>query len=141
LPTMPKTKKSADGKRDLYLELVQEFPLRPIRSDSKLDRAIAMIDRLSDRESLAPEEDDYMDVLCGLVERYETENDPEPTVSAADMLRHLIEAKGVNQAKVAEATGINESTISEILTGKREVSRKVMRAFADYFQVDPYIFI
>jgi HTH-type transcriptional regulator / antitoxin HigA len=134
---MPKTIKSPD----LYLELVKEFPLRPIRTDDDLGRAIAMIDRLSDRDSLAPEEDDYMDVLCGLVELYETENDPEPMVSAADMLRHLIEAKGVNQTQVASATGVNESTISEILTGKRAISRKVMRTFADYFRVDPAVFI
>jgi HTH-type transcriptional regulator/antitoxin HigA len=138
---MPKTNKSAEGGRDLYLDLVREFPLRPIRSDGELGRAIAMIDRLSDRESLATEEEDYMDVLAGLVELYETENDPEPVVSAADMLRHLIESKGVNQLKVAAATGVNESTISEILASKRKVSRKVMYAFADYFRVDPAVFI
>ena len=77
-----------------------------------------MIDRLSDRESLAPEEDDYMDVLAGLVELYETENDPEPTVSAADMLRHLIEAKGVNQLKVAEATGTGALRLSGSRAGE-----------------------
>ena len=29
-----------------YFDLVREFPLRPIRSDRELDRAIAVIDRL-----------------------------------------------------------------------------------------------
>ena len=43
-------------------------------------------------------------------------------------LLHLIAAKGVTQAKVAGATGVTESTLSEILSGKREVSRKVMRS-------------
>jgi HTH-type transcriptional regulator / antitoxin HigA len=124
-----------------YLDLVREFPLRPIRADADLDRAVAMLDRLSDRESLAPEEDDYLEVLATLVEAYETAHEPEPVVSAAEMLRHLIEAKGVTQAEVAGATGVNESTISEVLSGKREVGRKVMHALADYFRVDPAVFL
>ena len=127
--------------RGPYLDLVRELPLRPLRSEADLDRAIAMIDRLSDRASLAPEEDDYLEVLAVLVEAYETEHEPEPVVSTAAMLRHLIEAKGVTQAEVAGATGAGESTISEVLSGKREVSRKVMRALADYFRVDPAVFL
>ena len=141
MPTTPDKVVSNHDERDLYMDLIREFPLRPLRSDAELDRAVAMIDRLSDREELAPEEEDYLDVLAGLVEAYETEHDPEPVVSAADMLRLLIEAKGVTQAKVAGATNLNESTISEILSGKREVSRKAMHAFADYFHVDPAVFV
>ncbi len=37
---------------DRYLGLIQELPLRPIRSEAELDRAIAMLDSLSDRETL-----------------------------------------------------------------------------------------
>jgi transcriptional regulator with XRE-family HTH domain len=36
-----------------------------------------------------------------------------PAVEDKDMLRHLIEAKGVTQLALAEATGIAESTISK----------------------------
>ena len=141
MPTTRGKVASNHDERDPYLDLVREFPLRPLRSEADLDAAVAMIDRLSDREELAPEEDDYLEVLATLVETYETEHEPEPVVSAADMLRHLIAAKGVTQAKVAGATGVNESTLSEILSGKREVSRKVMRALADYFCVDPAVFL
>ena len=141
MPAEFKTMKPSDGERDLYLDLVREVPLRPIRSDGDLARAIAMIDRLSDRESLGDDEDDYLDVLSGLVERYESETEPEPVVSPADMLRHLIEAKGSSQVAVAAATGISESTLSEILTGKRGISRKAMRSLGEYFRVDPAIFL
>lgn len=132
---------SANADLDLYLDLIVEFPLRPIRSEEELDKAIAMIDRLSDRDSLAIEEEDYLGVLSTLVETYETEHEPKPVVSAADLLRFLIESQGVPQSKVAADTGVAESTISEILCGKREISRKVMLVFAPYFRVDPAIFI
>ena len=61
----------ASGER--YLELVREFPLRRLRSEADLDRAVAMLDKLCDlrEDHLSPEEDEYMDVLGALVEQYE----------------------------------------------------------------------
>jgi HTH-type transcriptional regulator / antitoxin HigA len=100
---------------DRYFDLVLQFPLRPIRSDEDLDKAICMVDTLLDRRDLSAEEEDYLDVLGDLIERYENDAHPMPPVSDADMLRHLIEAKGVSQTEVAEATEIAVSTISEVL--------------------------
>jgi HTH-type transcriptional regulator / antitoxin HigA len=34
--------------RSNYLELIQRFPLRPLRNDADLDAAIAVIDELID---------------------------------------------------------------------------------------------
>ena len=48
---------------DNYLALVRAFPLRPIRSEAELDRAIAVIDSLIAREDLDLEQEDYLDVL------------------------------------------------------------------------------
>ncbi len=83
---------------------------------------------------------DYRDVLGGLVEAYETERDPEPVIPAAEMLWHLIESKGVTQATVAAETGVGESTLCEVLKGKRAISRKAMRSLADYSRVDTSVF-
>jgi hypothetical protein len=65
-----------------------------------------MVDSLLDRRDLTPEEDDCLEVLGDLVERYESEAHPMPPVSDADMLRHLIDAKAVSQTEVSAATGI-----------------------------------
>jgi len=125
---------------DRYLQLIQRFPLRPIRSDAELNEAIRMIDSLLDRRDLAPEEEDYLDVLGDLVERYESEAHPMAPVSDAEMLRHLIEAKGVSQTAVAKATGIADSTISEAVSGKRALNRSHIGKLARYFAVSPDVF-
>jgi HTH-type transcriptional regulator/antitoxin HigA len=57
------------------------------------------------------------------------------------MLRHLIEAHDITQARVSEETGIAESTISAILSGKRGLSRNHVVALARYFKVSPAVFI
>ncbi len=138
---MPMTTKRKAGKdRDIYLKLVQRVPLRPIRSDGELDRAIAMVDELVDRVNLGIDEQDYLDVLGDLIERYESEAHPIPSASDAAMLAHLIEAKGVTQADVARAGRIAESTISEVLAGKRKLNRTQIGKLAQYFHVGPTVF-
>ena len=126
---------------DRYFDLVRGFPLRPIRTDAELDRAVVLIDSLIDRERLEPDEQDYLDVLADQVERYESERHPLPAVSEADMLRHLVEARGVTQLKLATETSIAESTISNILSGKRGMSRKHIETLAAYFKVSPAVFL
>lgn len=127
---------------DRYSELVRKVPvqLRPIRSDEELDTAIAMIDSLLSKELLKPEEEDYLEVLSSLVEKYETEEHPIPPATDAEMLQHLIEAKGVSQTKVSEETGIVNSTISVVLSGKRALTRKHIDKLARYFKVSPTVF-
>jgi HTH-type transcriptional regulator/antitoxin HigA len=125
---------------DVYLKLVRRFPLRPIRSDEELDRAVAMVDSLIDRENLNQDEQDYLDVLSDLVERYETEVHPIAPVSDAVLLTHLIEMKGVTQAEVAAQTGIGESTISAFVSGARIPNRKHIAKLAPYFHINPGVF-
>jgi HTH-type transcriptional regulator/antitoxin HigA len=126
--------------RDLYLLLVRRFPLRPIRSERALDEATEVIHSLIDRETLSDAEQDYLDVLTDLVEAYESVHYPEEPVSDAQMLRFLIEMKGVTQAEAAKGAGIAESTISEVLSGKRKLNRTQIGKLARYFHVEPGAF-
>ncbi len=126
--------------KDRYFDLVLRFPLRPIRSDKELDAAVRMVDSLLDRRDLAPEEEDYLEVLGDLVEQYESEAHPMAPVSDAEMLRNLIEAKGVSQTQISDATGIADSTISEVLKGKRSLNRGHIGKLARYFSVSPDVF-
>ena len=135
------TSRGGKGNTGGYLALIRELELRPIRSEADLDRAIAMLDALSDREALAPDEHDYLLVLAGLVENYEDQHHPIPAVTGVPMLRYLIESRGVPQARVAAEAGIAESALSEILAGKRKLGVKYITALAGYFKVDPGLFI
>src|SRR5580698_7265994 len=82
------------NREDRYLELVRQFPLRPLRTESDLDTAIVVIDSLIDQDNLSAPEQDYLDVLGDLVEAYENEVVPMTPVGDAEMLRFLIEQKG-----------------------------------------------
>ena len=123
-----------------YLKLIRKFPLRPIRSEAELDQAIAIIDSLLDRGKSQRAAEDYLDVLGDLVERYETQTKPLEPLPDRAMLRFLIESKDVSQTQVAHETGIANSTISEVLRGKRRLSRAHVERLADYFHVSAAVF-
>jgi HTH-type transcriptional regulator / antitoxin HigA len=133
--------KTAKDSSDRYFELVRQFPLRPIRSEAELDQAIALIDSLVDRDDLDRDESDYLDVLGDLVEKYEGQEHPMAPASDAEILRHLIEARDISQAQLADETHIAVSTISEILNGKRHLNRKHIESLSKFFGVSPAVFI
>jgi HTH-type transcriptional regulator / antitoxin HigA len=132
-----KTKFSLKGAgRDSYLELVIAFPLASIKSDEQLQEAQKVMDRLLARGELDDGEEMYLDALSDLVAAYEDEHYTIEPASDAQMLGHLMEAKGVTQAQLSRDTTIPKSTISEILAGKKPFSRQMIRKLADYFRVD-----
>ena len=122
--------------RDRYLELVLEFPLTSIRDDKHLEEAQNVLDRVSANSPLSEGEELYFDALSDLVGAYEDEYYPIDPPSDADMLRHLIEARGITQAQLSRDTAIPKSTISEVLAGKKPFSRQLIRRLAAYFKVD-----
>ncbi len=128
---------TGQGRRvpNAYLKLIRAFPLRPIRAEAENDEAIEVLASVARREPLDSAERDYRDVLTGLVMTYESEEYPIPSVSGPAMVRHLIEARDQTQAQVAAATGIAESSLSDMLAGKRKMSTKHVKALARFFGV------
>src|SRR5713101_8273973 len=122
--------------RDSYLELVMAFPLASIKSDEQLQEAQKVMDQLLARAELDNGEEMYLDALSDLVAAYEDEHYPIEPASDGEMLRHLMEAKGITQAQLSRDTRIPRSTISEILAGKKRFSRTIIRKLADFFKVD-----
>ncbi len=52
-------------------------------------------------------------------------------------MRHLVESSGKTRATVAAEAGLPESTLSEILLGRRRLNIRHVGVRARYFRVDP----
>jgi HTH-type transcriptional regulator/antitoxin HigA len=136
------TTKTLDPSADPYMKLLHEFRLRPIRDYEIHRRAVEMLDRLSDcGPGRTPEEEQYMVVLGLLVEDYENTIYEHPEVSGTEMLRFLMEENGLTQARLSQETGIPETSLSEILNGKRGISPKVRTKLCERFGADPSVFL
>lgn len=123
------------------MKLIRKFPLRPIRSDEELDEAITVMNELIERTKLSSAEDDYLEVLGYLVRQYEEVHHPILPVTDGELLRFLIETRELTQSQVAKESGISESTVSELLSGRRKLNRRQIAKFAAYFHVDPGTFL
>lgn len=121
---------------DSYLKLIISFPLKSIESDEHLEAASQVIDRLLAQASLDHGAEMYLDALSDLVAAYEEKHHAIPPASDAEILRHLLDMKGVTQADVSRETKLPKSSLSEILAGKKPFSRPMIRKLADYFRVD-----
>lgn len=126
--------------RSAYLGLVTTLPLRPIRGERELDRAIKMLDTLLDRPRLTKAEQDYLEVLTDLIEKYEASADPIEPLPDADMLRFLLDSRGMTQLELAAATGIVNTTLSAVLHGKRRLSRQNVARVTRFFGLSPAAF-
>jgi HTH-type transcriptional regulator/antitoxin HigA len=113
-----------------YLALMGEFPLRPIKSGAEYDRAVKIVHRLALRESeLDAGEEAYLEVLEGLVERYDQERYPinRDAVSPTRALRMLVEQAGMSVTELGELLG-SKGAASELLSGKRKEPSKAQIA-------------
>lgn len=124
-----------------YQTLLLDFTPRPIRTETEYRRAMRQIDRLMKAEKLSRAESQLLELLATLAEQYESSEYPTPKVSQADLLSHLVDARGVNQAEVARATGVPRSVLTNVLKGRRGISQANIDRLARYFHVSPAAFI
>ena len=139
--TVAQTKAVGDSRSTpRYLELIATFPLRPIRTDAQHEVALKVMRSLLGIER-SEDEDDYLDILGDLIRAYEVEHFPMPQATQADVLRDLLEDRGLSQADLAAASGVADSNISAILAGRRGISKANMIAFAKALGVKPGRFL
>ena len=138
---MAKTRtRTAAPARDTYMELVQRFPLKTIKSDEQHARATAVIAGLLGR-ALDAGAGDYLDALLVLVNKYEDEHHtPGGSLTPREALRSLMAFNGLRQADVGRVIG-SESAVSMFLNGDRELSKAQIRKLADRFKVNPALFM
>ena len=114
-----KTKFTLKGAgRDAYLKLVTAFPLASIKSDEQLQEAQKVLDRLLARGELNGGEEMYLDALSDLVAAYEDDHYAIEPASDADMLRHLMEAKGSRRRNLAGTRGSPSPRSLRFLRGR-----------------------
>ena len=113
----------------------------PVTSHAQLKEYTRTLRELELRDDLDADEKKYADVLAALIEKYEREKYPDADVSPAEIIRELLDANGLRQKDLADILGSgHESAVSEILHGKRPLSRTHIERLSQRFGVSPAIF-
>ncbi len=122
-----------------YIELLEAFPPRIIKTEDELDITQQVIDSLIDRDNLTSDEREYLHLLGLLVSEYEEKHHPIPDIYGVDLLKVLIEERNLLQKDLVPIFK-TESIISAILNGKRQLTAAHIQKLADFFQVSPAVF-
>ena len=113
---------------------------RVIESEEENERMTAIAYGLSKRPELTCEESALSDLLIVSIEKFEDENYPIPEVSPQQMLIHLMDARGCKQEDLIGVIG-SRGVVSEVVNGKRGISKAQAKSLADYFRVGVEFFI
>lgn len=125
-----------------FAAISKHVPLRPIRSEAEYGEAVASLSALLDAGA-ADESHPLADLaatLGELVGDYDDANYPAKGVAPNDMLRFLMDQHGLKQVDLAEEIG-SQGVVSEVLSGKRELNLRQMRALAARFSVPVAAFV
>jgi HTH-type transcriptional regulator / antitoxin HigA len=104
-------------------------------------RATAVVNQLLDE--VGEDEDhplaEVVDYLANQVAAYEADHVTIPDAPPREVLRFLMEQHGLTQSDLADCAP--QSRISEILNGRREISKELAKALAKRFKVNVGMFV
>jgi len=127
---------------DDYLDLIRRFPLRTIRSKGEFEIAGSILDELVGREHLSVGQTDYLEGLVRFVQDYEATafRDKLRKMTPVQVLKHLMEENGMNTSDLGTVLG-SRGLASEVLNGKRALSKTLIGKLARRFRVEPALFL
>jgi HTH-type transcriptional regulator / antitoxin HigA len=123
-----------------YSSLLSDALPQVIKTQEEYDRALKLIEPLHCKKSLTPEEDALYDLLSILIENYEDQHFSMPEAEPYEVLQHLLEVTGKKQAELVGIVG-SSGVVSEIVNGKRAISKTQAKTLGEFFKVSPSLFI
>ena len=126
--------------KNVYSHLLAEYQPKVIETDEECDRFLAAVDALMHRPNRSPEESALLELLVVLIEEYESKHYSMPKVPPHQILEHLMEARGLRQVDLVGILG-SKGVVSDVVHGKRSISKAQAKALAEFFHVSPELFI
>ena len=124
-----------------YKKLLSKAMPMIIETEEENERMLGEVEKLFDKgEDLSPEEEKVFKLMVKLIEDFEEKAYPFRHPHPLAMLEHLMDARGLTQKDLWEVFG-SKSTASQVLNGKRELSKNHIKKLAAFFNVSPELFI
>ncbi len=127
--------------RTAYGRLLSRVLPRVIETEEENQRVIAELERLDRRaRPLTREEEKLADLMTLLVRQFESERYPLGHAEPVEALRILMESRGMRQRDLIPVFGAS-SVVSDVLNGKRSISKTHARKLAETLDVPVSLFV
>jgi HTH-type transcriptional regulator / antitoxin HigA len=109
-----------------------------IENDDEFDRMVEKMEELDRKKNATPEEEALSALLARLIQDYD-DRVALAGVSPHEVVLHLMEQRDLRQADLLPVFG-SRSVASDVLAGKRELSKMHIRKLAEFFRLSPEAF-
>jgi HTH-type transcriptional regulator/antitoxin HigA len=125
-----------------YAGLCRILTPRPIHDNVEFQNVTEITDAMAGHK-LTPDQEDYFDLLCRLIEDYEKEHAQldTPKVTVLEALQHLLDAHGMRAADLAQLLDVHRTLGAMILRGERRLTLNHVRTLARHFGVSADVFL
>jgi HTH-type transcriptional regulator / antitoxin HigA len=126
----------------IYADLVVKVLPTAIQSEEEYEIMLENINELMSKgeTELSSEEVRLLETLAILVEAYEDEHYPIPDLPPNEVLKYLMEENGLKQSDLLHIFG-SSGIASEVVNGKRAISKAQAKKLAEHFKVSVELFI
>jgi len=112
-----------------------EVVTKVIHTEAENEHYTAILEDLDQRfDQLSAAEKDFAELLTLLIEDFEARNYELPKASPLDVLRFVMDQHSLKQKDLFDIFG-TPSVTSEVLSGKRELSKEHIRRLATRFSI------
>ncbi len=119
---------------DKYLELLKQYPPRPIDNEEDLEMMQQVINRLLDKPQLTAEEREYLNVLGALIYEYEENQEPIPDIYGLELLKFILEERNLQKQDLLSIFE-SKSTLDDILDGQQELTPVYIQKLANFLRL------
>ena len=118
-----------------YAAVVAKHPPKIIHTEAENEYYTSVLQELDARfDELNEAERDFADLLTLLIEDFESKHYQLPKASPLEVIRFLMDQHSLKQRDLLDIFG-NASVTSEVLSGKRELSKEHIRKLAARFSI------
>ena len=125
---------------DKYLELLKQYPPRPIHNEEDLEMMQEVINRLLDKPQLTAEEREYLNVLGSLIYEYEENQEPIPDIYGLELLKFILEERNLQKQDLLSIFE-SKSTLDDIFDGLQELTPIYIQKLANFLNISPDLFL
>jgi HTH-type transcriptional regulator / antitoxin HigA len=127
--------------KEKYTQLLNETLPRVIETEEEYERLLNEVSQLMLLgENITAEEAEVLQLLTVLIEDYEDQYYQLKTATPIDILQDLMSVRGLKQKDLLEVFG-SKGIASEVINGKRTISKNQAKALGEFFHVSPALFL
>ncbi|MFN7936366.1 MAG: hypothetical protein U0R19_23765 [Bryobacteraceae bacterium] len=125
-----------------YARLANRIVIKAIENEDEYDRMVGAVEQLMSKGEgrLSAEEAALLETMAILVQAYDDRHHPLAPVASNEMLAYLMETSGRTSKDLLPVFG-TRGRISEVLSGKRSISKEQAKRLASLFRVSADLFI